>query len=137
MNDIIERLEKAEWPYIELERDLALALGWKHVRTDGHDEPFAWQAPDGTHHDEYPDWLTSIDAAMTLVPEGRKVTLEHEPNCGFAMAGYAQARVYEPNKRDGFSVAEASTLALALCIAALKARASMDRSDRRWETGAL
>jgi hypothetical protein len=64
-------------------------------------------------------------AAMTLVPEGRKVTIEHEPNCGFAMAGYAQARVYMPNKRDGYDVAEATTPALALTAACLRAHASL------------
>lgn len=64
-----------------------------------------------------PSYTASIDAAMTLVPEGHKYwNLGGSPTRGFAGAGLYGAVI------DDQFYGEAQTPALALCAAALLAR---------------
>lgn len=74
-----------------------------------------------------PRYTASIDAALALVPEGWKVNLSTEKNAsfkGFAAHAWVKDRDWpDPCSGDG-SIAEdghASTIPLALCIAALRA----------------
>lgn len=95
--ELIQRLEKATGPDVELDHALGMLVG-----VGG-------------------DYTRSIDAALTLVPEpavksdgGRMVDirLDERRNVGFATVNY------------DFS-AQGATPAIALCIAALKARAAL------------
>ncbi len=63
-----------------------------------------------------PRYTTSIDAALTLVPEGwaYQLNMLFEPNCR------QEAIVWTPSNLS--PVSGAHTMPLALCIAALKAR---------------
>jgi hypothetical protein len=108
MKDLIERLEKAT----EGSRELDLAVA---------------QAVDGPWHytGEPPRrifcaaYTTSLDAALTLVPEGYSKDMAECPENG------AVVRVYFGPIREnsaGEPTGRANTLPLALCIAALKAR---------------
>lgn len=125
MNDLIERLEKATGP----DRELDLAIG-EAVGEANHSGP--------AHHRPFREWAkhytASIDAALTLVPEGWWMTLdryvisdEPEPS---PMAWRAWLRKIEGDldgdgpvyHRKHFS--PAPTPAIALCIAAMKARQS-------------
>lgn len=65
-----------------------------------------------------PHYTTSIDAALTLVPEGWGWNATGEHSTGFVL-------LYPPNNYPGATgvQAEAPTPALAICIAALRARA--------------
>jgi hypothetical protein len=81
--------------------------------------------PEATPHWDWPLLYTaSIDAALTLVPEtdGKRW---YEIGQGWSQA-VARVRVYPPSPWEGRTrdaSAEAANPAIALCIAALKARA--------------
>lgn len=122
--DLAARCEAAEGPDRELDLSIALAcgvafkqrpkyrrghyIGSKPVQTGWKPDPLRYTA--------------SLDAAMTLVPEGCSVSIEaivcgDESRC-------IQADVWS-GARPELAMAEVwSTPALALCAAALRARAS-------------
>jgi hypothetical protein len=110
MNDLIERLEKATG------RDLSLDYQIELYVRDGKPLPRDSQNwPIGVK-----DYTSSIDAALTLVPKGLNYVLKAR-NPG----AKSEARVGGP--QGGFIIkdGEHSSPAIALCIAALKARAAM------------
>jgi hypothetical protein len=73
---------------------------------------------------EVPDFCASIDAALTLVPANHDWSL-HADN-GEAIAGCM------PSSEDGCDIADCrgATPALALCIAALQARATISSKEQ-------
>lgn len=73
---------------------------------------------------EVPDFCASIDAALTLVPANHDWSL-HADN-GEAIAGCM------PSNEDGCDVADChgATPAIAICIAALKARTSISSKEQ-------
>jgi hypothetical protein len=138
MSGLIElaaRVEAAEGPDRELDAEIALAVGIVRERAGecffGHRD-YSVMVLERGYYDiegsapELPHLTASLDAAMTLVPEGCRFNLNKRP--------YAEAR------RDGFHAqvwfsryyenasdmpnAWAATPALALVAAALRARAS-------------
>jgi hypothetical protein len=133
--DLIERLEKATEGSKELDRLVARHAGWhrvepKHARS----KRGAWISPDdfmgvystgapildGLHGTtlwaDPPAFSSSIDSALTLVPEGFQWQLRSVPTEeGF---DYSAQVDWRPNLHQ-----QAATPAIALCIAALKARA--------------
>ena len=126
-SDLIARLEQATEGSRELDavtevekraceaRDTGLtpdqAAQWRHLG-DG------WV---GDYHTKYmaPHYTTSIDAALTLVDTDRfwaRIVIDRE---------FGAATLFEHGEQHiGGATAEAATAALALCIAALKARSS-------------
>jgi hypothetical protein len=104
MDDLIRRLEKASSPSRELDAQILEAIGGN------------------PHEDGTPRFSESLDAALTLVPEGYSKDMASCPENG------AVVRVYFGPIREnsaGEPTGRANTLALALCIAALKARLSL------------
>jgi hypothetical protein len=129
MRDIIERLESATGADREIDREIAVqALGWSPPRNAGVCGPnyvksgdFMWYDREGCARGfEPPAYTASIDAAMTLVPNDCVWGLSKQER-GFTGPYYYQASVMPPSGpwADGIV---AATPALALCIAALKAR---------------
>ena len=138
---LIERLKAATGPDRELDLEIDL-YAWpasdiadiakKHPRGLGS-EGYAWdiwhgavvvekRTADGRcpYNAGYPlpAYTSSIDAAMTLVPEGWFVTICQDQRPGFA-------NVHKLVNNEGpCNYAEVATPALALCIAALKARSA-------------
>lgn len=115
MSDLIERLKKATGP----DRDLDLAIG-EAVGAADHSGP--------AYHRPFREWAkhytTSIDAALTLVP----------PQC-WGEISWAGVLGLKENPRsypivtlgpgeDGQET-QSATIPIALCIAALKARAAL------------
>jgi len=99
-DELIGRLEKADGPDRELDEALHEAFGLTFVM-----EYYTEYATEQTRNLSYvPAYTASIDAALTLVPEG----------CGFVVMGKA-AKI-------GRKIATAATPALAICIAALRAK---------------
>jgi len=106
----------------ELDAEIAFATGWQ-FRFDQHDDDLTeetWISPDGREHASPPAYISSIDAAMSLVPEG------HEWGCGHKDAtGKPWAWVGRPEERrvdwNPMSIANASSPAAALASASLKA----------------
>lgn len=63
MIGLIERIERAGGPDRALNADILRRLGWTQDGSDAFD-------PDGNRVLSIPDYLGSLDAAMTLVPRG-------------------------------------------------------------------
>lgn len=113
--DLALRVEEATGPDRELDRLIQLAIR-KPVPSD------AWTGRDAIPPQKPRHFTASLDAAMTLVPEGwialiSNVGLPDECNTakGSAIVGYGRADL-EPIE------VEAATPALALTAAALRAR---------------
>jgi hypothetical protein len=74
MQDLIERLEKADGPDRELGNDILFAAGWTQNEMDygGGNQVTVWMAPDDTEYldGDHPDPTKSIDAAVALLPSG-------------------------------------------------------------------
>lgn len=105
--ELAERVEAATGPDRELDRDIASAVHLKQL---------TYSSPEWIKD---PEFTASIDAAMTLVPEGWTRTVKWSvENEGYAL-------VYDPAVPDDSSIyALGKTAALALCAAALRAHAS-------------
>jgi len=135
---LVERLEKATGPDRELDGQIEAALGCPcfsgtlPTLSDGWRWTFeADDAPGrvtvfltlanktSKKHKRYaaPAYTSSVDAAMTLVPEGFAVSVEWSPRHP------GSAWLYPPDNFNDISFeAEAASPALALCAAALKTR---------------
>jgi hypothetical protein len=114
--DRVEREEPSRRMYL----DIAQAAGWKQ-RKDG-----AWERPDGGLHYKLPDWLRSLDAAVTLVPLTHTFWDARQHN------GHGEALVYEGYSPGAFArrgTGRGKTVAMALCAAALRARSSLLKED--------
>lgn len=110
----------------ELDEAIAEALGW--VAKPGYDWRFQreFRRPDGALVNAIPKFTRSLDAAMTLVPEGCAINVVRT-----ADGQRAHANLYRfdgnseciPSAKFGGS---ATTPALALCAAALKSLAQKE-----------
>lgn len=109
---LIERLEKATGPDRELDVEIGTLIGEADHSGPAFHRPFR----------EWAKYYTaSIDAALLLVPERHTWVL----GCGRVVQYMSQVTPMRP-AHHGASVGEAdSTPAIALCIAALKAREAM------------
>lgn len=125
--DLIARLEKLPGPDRELDADIFRALGWRSF--GGIFNQQWWEGPSGERCKAVPFFTASIDAALTLVPEGYCwLSRSHDGSKNLAgngsgAGGFANVHA---NRDDAiFFTAFAATPAIALCIAALKARQSL------------
>lgn len=112
MKHLIEKLAQADGPSRELDAEISRALA-------GGPADHWYQDHRGVYvtDNSAPCYTASIDAAMTLVPEGTEFIIER----------YGSIGVLSENKRAsawvfGAPRAFAATPALALCIAALSAQ---------------
>lgn len=98
--ELAERCEKASGPDRELDAQIAAAFHLKQL---------TYQSPEWIKD---PEFTASLDAAMTLVPEGWEWALENTGGDTFGpfVAKFGQLRDIE-----------AKTLPLAICAAALRA----------------
>lgn len=128
MTDIIKRLEAATEGSRELDARIgAVVSDYERTRQPTSSESVEpghfWEgkAPESLQH--APHYTTSIDAALTLVPEGYRWRLWYHHT------GYCGADIF-PDKGGILSkVHDAPTAALALCIAALKAREAASNGE--------
>lgn len=106
IDELIDALNKAEGPSRELNRGIAISLGWAF---DGN----GWQEPDGTRHSGIDEYTSSLDAAMTLADDFESVSIEIWTGSDGVRYGRAAIGEYDSGMRHP---------AIALCLAALKAR---------------
>jgi hypothetical protein len=121
IDGLVERLEKASGPDRQLDGAIAMLID---------DVPDWCRGPTTVGTYEHPKrgilnarrFTESIDAAMTLVPEGWCWGLFDEPN----------AWLWPTATRDLLTgiQGKGATPAIALCIAALRARAQADEAER-------
>ena len=107
------RCEQATEADGNLDKAILLALGysWRGMNYWHYDNKRVWRNPS--------IFTTSLDAALTLVPEGYVVNLGNDKPI------WAQVWIdNDPASRGG-----GTTMALALCAAALRARAQMERGE--------
>lgn len=120
LDKLILALQRAEGPSRALDEEIALACGW--TRKPDHSCSWLWMRPDGQgwyRDSDTPPWFTSsIDAALTLVPEG----FWWEVTSPFGEVRRARASIYTKSNCVGY--ARHKTPAIAICIAALEARKS-------------
>ncbi len=133
MNDLIERIEAASGPDIELDREIMLYSGYRYEQRDiGCRYEDGSVALDWVYVDIKTDkwrsthplsFTASIDAALTLVPDGYSFNLGNDvkpwAHIWFDLPAY-DGKPYE---------GRAATPALALCAAALKARAYLKETN--------
>lgn len=124
---LIERLQAASGPDRELDGAIARWLGLEvQLATIGPDhrrKELIWierPAPDRAPISRpVPRYTTSTDAALTLMPEGYRYS------CGtWEEYPLASATMSEPTSMSPHYYGYSATTALAICIAALKARAT-------------
>lgn len=125
LSALIARLEAATEGSRELSDEILFVLGWRCSWVGGAPSEYydttSWFPPGATHHTDGVygnrrlDFTRSLDAAVTLVPEGHLWNLR-------SFTEFYIADVWIQNsgnvEAEGFS----KLPALALCIAALKAR---------------
>lgn len=128
---LIERLEKALGEDRELDREIAVAIGWQrrdagvlgiHLYWKWRD--WSWAQEDNEHP---PRFTSSLDAvAVQAIPQG----------C-FWHVGYGRTRddeplggasIIEPGSLKTISEAESPSAPIALCIAALRARLALSKA---------
>lgn len=126
-SDIIERLEKATGPDRRLDFDL-----WSIVTNPSGFPAFSEPEPVRTNWFEcwkdrngFPNYTRSTDDARTLIPEGWEWTLHCETE---------DCRVEIGDPQIGLE-GRSETPAIALCIAALKARAAPAGEGGKTERG--
>lgn len=107
ISELIERLEKVKWPDEELNWDIARHF----LACDLNGHPYG----------RIPAYTASLDAALTLVPEGAQWSVcQLRSGKAFEYAAWV----------DCHDTVRAHTTAIALCIAALKAQAA-NTADRK------
>lgn len=123
LNALADRCEREE-PSAELQQGIGLALGWTWKMGVSR----RWFKPTGGEA-HLPDWLHSLDAAVTLVPESRSGcdswcldmdNVAEEPR--------SEARISLDSCKHLF-MAVARTPAAALCAAALRAKAALSHPE--------
>lgn len=128
VDDLIERLEKAMGPDRELDDLVAERVGYalanSYASIFGTGFCKTWKAPDGRYVGAAPKFTVSIDAALTLVPDGWRWRVEDynvNPSPRAELAEVGQVMDYGIGiKRRAQS--GGATPAIALTIAALKSR---------------
>jgi hypothetical protein len=125
---LAERCEAATGPDRELDDEIARALGWTQ-HTDEDDPVFVnqtstWWAEPGREWSTcsvVPSYTASLDAAMTLVPEGWRPIIDMASEEGAALVDLWA--LPEASPKPTRKHAKAATPALALCAAALRSHA--------------
>jgi hypothetical protein len=115
-NSVLVALCRAtEWDR-QIDLDIALSIGWTKMPENIYRAGL--KDPEGAFHWTPPLYTGSIDAAMRLVPEGYYVSVER-----FSDGWYAE--VAPKSNLPGFDGRQ-KPAAIALCIAAIKARAAAE-----------
>lgn len=138
--DPIAALAGAEAGSRELDALVAEAMGWKKDAAGEWHQVGAFFGDGKVRMTVYavdlPPWTTSVDAALTLVPEGCACHMSRAPNDTASRASVWKRRVYFDDQQrrctafdmigdggiepDGTVIMR--TLALAICLAALRAK---------------
>lgn len=127
MLELIAMLEAATGPDERLDFEILLACGWQHEWCVSTGETTGMNDPAGVEYylEDLPKVTSSIDAALTLVPESCDWTLEKD----FAVVRWLSVDDVDEAKA-GFNGRSGTCTPLAICIAALKARHALSSNVR-------
>ena len=129
LSSLIERLEKAEGPDRELDADIAAAvlggeIQWQTAMTGDALPVRKYPSKDhirGFGREPVQRYTSSIDAALTFVPEGSQWTIEADT------AWVRQLSATDVDEfQGGFFCRGGTCTAIAICIAALRAQAAIE-----------
>lgn len=144
MSELIERLEKARGPDRRLDAQIVVALDirpdwcgkkghlWVDEKDHPNDPPIRLNELGGRNSrgnppiGHYAKYTSSIDAALTLVPEGWEWSVSGGPNT-ISSAMLCRGGDHQDDEEID---CEGATPVIALCIAALKARAALTPSSQ-------
>lgn len=123
-DELIARLEAVAGPSRELDFDIACAVDFKIADDLGFRE-YAATYPKFAARDNFPAYTASIDAALTLVPDdmGYEIGIPVPPTEARPHGRKPWADLWWEIDGPREFLINAATPAIALCIAALKARA--------------
>lgn len=131
---LIERLTEAQGPDRELDAEIALLVGYRRKgakSTSGISDGYVWAEPGEqfSYGTRPPRYTESIDAALTLLPDTAK-------ECGVdvRLRGICTGYVSRNGVTDGshwLVEAEHKVPAIALCLAALRARTGATAATRQ------
>lgn len=123
--ELVARLEKATGPDRELDHQVLIACGWM-VDSDERGEIHHYIDPKGAlwAPSYLPEPTQSIDAALSLVPEGYQKTL------WLGADNSAHVELKTPAHKLGPVAGHEHSIAIALCIAALRARSNLPIEDK-------
>jgi hypothetical protein len=107
-----------------LSNSIAFGCGWTRTMENGH---VVWFSPKGKRAISAPDYTRSIDAALTLLPDDLDWLLNRRAN-------FACVWQSKESGRDGRWESHGCSVAVALCIAALKARLALTPAQRQGES---
>lgn len=110
--ELADRCEREEASR-ELDCAVAKATGWSF---NNRHAIFCWRDPGGKYQTDFPYYTTSLDAAVTLVPEGWRLSTCLQRIHGGCLVAF--------DRPGHYCRAEAPTEPQARCAAALRARAS-------------
>ena len=129
MTTLADRVEAVGAGSRELDAEIALALGWNQIAnpTMAGGLIGRWYAPDGkmTGHDGPPRWTQSIDAALKLISPDWWLEIKGPRkylNIPSPVPNYWSVQIATWNHESDV-MGWGKTIPLAICIAALKARA--------------
>lgn len=120
-SELIARLQAGP-ASLELDEVFARAIGWTtgFLRDNVIGDEIVWRSPLGATKAQAPTFSTSIDAAVTVIPEGWRWTLAQDKDGSFiCFLGTSDAQ----NSDESYLCVEARAQApsLAICAASLKA----------------
>lgn len=134
MEDLIERLTNAAGPSADLDVDIEVAVPgrWPKRRSNARYKVVTTYEDGRTGVHRPRDYTSDIDAALTLIPDGWQWQISNRAPGSHAGRAYLNNRELinvgagglTPNAQYRGEEVTAATPALALCIAALKARAA-------------
>lgn len=125
MDDLIRRLEGATEGSRELDGEIALSQGWTFQKMKGDSRPY-WRKPGVTQYfsrSDKPLYTVSLDCALTLVPEH----MLWEITRGIGCRAIVWSMEVDYDDRNPPCGDHCDSPALALCIAALRARSNARR----------
>jgi len=116
MNELIKRLQALTAPCREVQADIhCLVDGWERRWNEKLEITLFWKGGRWISYGSIPPYLSSIDSAMTLVPEGWDWQLQSSDTGDFLSCFWSDKLGINDIYERGV------TPAIALCIAALKA----------------
>lgn len=132
MTSLITRLEMLTGPDHEVDAEIAKAIGWRDFISDKV-PAYYWIDEENRPRLEVPYFTGSLDAALTLVPEGCVWALNFASMATIMKVGTKKFDIIDgvivgqwpENQREGGLPV---SVAIAFCIAALKARGA-DNAD--------
>lgn len=134
MDGLIARLEAASEGSRELDIEIAALSGYEHMWDTAGDDAFVAKVkePGDTRPrvcDLCPRYTRSLDAALTLLPEGCGWACDTRP--GETSGHRTLPRAWVSRFDDGHCFPDiAATIELALCIACLRARQHSERTEK-------